>query len=48
MQAELEAWWHKAFRETVTEDNYAEHTEIDSGHGRIETRNCEQLLVDLK
>ena len=47
MQAELEAWWHKAFRETVTEDNYAEHTEIDSGHGRIETRNCEQLLVDL-
>ena len=47
MQAELEAWWHKAFRETVTEENYAEHTEIDSGHGRIETRNCEQLLIDL-
>ena len=46
MQAELEAWWHKILREGVTGKNYSEHTEIDSGHGRIETRTCQQMLID--
>ena len=40
MQAELEAWRHKTQRDGLSERNYAEHTEVDSGHGRIETRAC--------
>jgi len=46
MQEELSAWWHKSVREGLSGENYAEHTEISVGHGRIETRKCEQLLVD--
>jgi len=46
MQAELEAWWHKSQREGLAETHYAEHIEISSGHGRIETRTCHQLLID--
>jgi predicted transposase YbfD/YdcC len=46
MQAELEAWWHKTQREGFSGDNYDEHTDIDSGHGRIETRTCKQILID--
>ena len=48
MQGELEAWWHKCEREGLSANNYSEHTEIDSGHGRIETRRCRQLLIDKK
>ncbi|MEJ6080900.1 ISAs1 family transposase [Vibrio sp. 1-Bac 57] len=48
MQAELEAWWHKCQREGLTPEKYAKHTTISSGHGRIETRTCEQLLIDKK
>lgn len=48
MQDELEAWWHKVNREGFIADNYAEYTAIDSGHGRIETRTCQQLLIDNK
>jgi len=48
MQSELEAWWHKNEREGLTEQNHSEHTEIDSGHGRIETRTFQQLLIDKK
>ena len=46
MQSELEAWWHKNEREGLTKSNYDKHTEISSGHGRIETRSCQQLLID--
>ena len=46
MQSELEAWWHKSEREGLTNSNYDKHTEISSGHGRIETRVCKQLLID--
>jgi len=46
MQAELAAWWHKSEREGLSEKTHDKHTEIDSGHGRIETRTCEQLLID--
>ena len=46
MQGELEAWWHKSEREGLTKSNSDEHTEISSGHGRIETRTCQQLLID--
>ena len=46
MQSELEAWWHKSEREGLTKSNYDKHTEISSGHGRIETRTCQQLLID--
>lgn len=46
MQAELEAWWHKCEREGFTQDNSASYTETSSGHGRIETRVCHQLLID--
>jgi predicted transposase YbfD/YdcC len=45
MQAELAAWWHKSEREGLSDDVYEKHTEISSGHGRIETRTCQQLLV---
>lgn len=41
MQAELEAWWHKSERESLSKDNYEKYTDISSGHGRIETRTCE-------
>ncbi|WP_091992024.1 ISAs1 family transposase [Pseudoalteromonas denitrificans] len=46
MLSELEAWWHKNEREGLTNNNYDKHTEISSGHGRIETRTCQQLLID--
>jgi len=46
MQSELEAWWHKNEREGLTKSNYDKHSEISSGHGRIETRTCQQLLID--
>lgn len=46
MQAELDAWWHKSMREGVTSEHFDEVANIDVGHGRIETRHCEQLLVD--
>ena len=48
MQAELEAWWHKVNREGLTDANYQTHTNIDSGHGQIETRKHEQMLLDIK
>lgn len=32
----------------VYRGQYSEHTEVDSGHGRIETRKCEQLAIDVK
>lgn len=46
MQAELEAWWHKSQREGLSKSTFEKHTEISTGHGRIETRTCHQLLVD--
>lgn len=46
MQSEFEAWWHKVCREGLTPEKYDECTEVDAGHGRIETRHCEQLLID--
>jgi len=46
MKNELEAWWHKSEREGLTQRNYDEHTDINAGHGRIETRTCQQLLMD--
>lgn len=46
LQKELEAWWHKCERESFTAENYDEYTAVNSGHGRIETRTCEQLLID--
>ena len=45
MQAELVAWWHKSVREGLSDEVYSTHTEINSGHGRIETRTCQQLLI---
>ncbi len=48
MQSELEAWWHKCVREGLTEKKYAKHKETSTGHGRIETRLCEQLLIEKK
>jgi len=48
MQDELEAWWHKSVREGRSEKNHSTHTEIDTGHGRIETRTCRQQLIDKK
>lgn len=46
IQAELEACWHKSDREGLFDDVYCEHSEVDSGNGLIETRTCQQLLVD--
>ena len=47
MEGELEAWWHKIQLEGITKINYDKHTEISSGYGRIETRTCQQLLIDI-
>jgi len=47
MQKELEAWWHKCSREGFTQTNYDTYTDTSCGHGRIETRRCEQLLLEL-
>jgi predicted transposase YbfD/YdcC len=46
MQDELAAWWHKSEREGLSQDSLVKHTETNIGHGRIETRMCEQLLID--
>jgi predicted transposase YbfD/YdcC len=46
MRAELEAWWHKSQREGLSESSYDKRTEINAGHGRIETRIYHQLLVN--
>ena len=46
MQEELAAWWHKIQREGLLAENCSEHTEVDSGHGRIETRHCTQFLLN--
>jgi predicted transposase YbfD/YdcC len=46
MQSELEAWWHKMEREGFSEEIFSQHSDINSGHGRIETRRCQQLLID--
>lgn len=46
LQSELEAWWHKCQREGFKADNHDEFTAVNSGHGRIETRSCQQLLIN--
>ena len=46
MQAELEAWWHKMEREGLSDEIFSQHSDVSSGHGRIETRTCRQLLID--
>ncbi len=46
MQAELEAWWHKMEREGLSDEIFSQHSGVCSGHGRIETRTCQQLLID--
>jgi predicted transposase YbfD/YdcC len=46
MQEELQGWWHKVEREGLTDDVFSKHQKINSDHGRIETRTCEQILVD--
>jgi len=46
LQAELAAWWHKCERENFTAENFDTYTDISSGHGRVETRTCEQLIID--
>lgn len=46
MKAGLEAWWHKSMREGTTSETYDEYIEVSAGHGRIETRQCEQLTID--
>ena len=46
LQRELEAWWHKQDREGLSDANYLKCTDVSHGHGRIEKRVCEQLLID--
>ena len=46
MQAELEAWWHRCLREGLNDGTWQTHEQVDIGHGRIETRCCEQLVID--
>lgn len=48
MQAELKAWWHKMEREGLFDEVFSQHNDVSSGHGRIETRTCQQLLIDKK
>jgi predicted transposase YbfD/YdcC len=44
-QAELAAWRHKSVR-GLSDKVCSKHTETNSGHGRIEKRTCQQLLVN--
>ena len=46
MQEELAAWCRKIQREGLLAEHCSEHTEVDSGHGRIETRHCTQFLLN--
>ena len=46
MQAELAAWWHKMEREGLSNEIFSQFSDVSSGHGRIETRTCQQLLID--
>lgn len=46
LEAELKAWWHKQEREGFSDKIYEKYEHTDSGHGRIESRQCEQLLID--
>ena len=46
MQAELEAWWHKKEREGLSDEVFSQYSDVSSGHGRIETRTCRQLLIE--
>ena len=46
LQRELEAWWHKQDREGLSDANYLKCTDVSHGHGRIEKRVCEQLVID--
>jgi predicted transposase YbfD/YdcC len=43
---ELAAWWHKSGREGLSQSSFTTCTETNAGHGPVETRTCEQLLVD--
>ena len=45
-EAEVEAWCHKVQREGISKNNTDTHMTIDSGHGRVETRKCTQILID--
>ena len=33
-------------RESLSEEIFSQHSDVSSGHGRIETRTCQQLLID--
>ncbi len=44
LRNEIEAYFHKVQRDTPELIAHAEHT--DAGHGRIEVRRCQQLLVN--
>ena len=46
MQAELEVWWHKKEREGLSDEIFSQHSDVSSGHGRIETRTYRQILID--
>lgn len=46
MQAELEAWWHKMVSEGLSDDVFSRYSDVSSEHGRIETRACQQLVID--
>ncbi len=45
LQAELEAWHHKMVREGLSKENSDDYTQTESGHGRVETRKCSQVLI---
>ena len=48
LQAELEAWWHKAHRDGFAKaEQRSSFESTNFGHGRIETRRCEQLQIDI-
>lgn len=38
MQIELEAWWYKKEREGLPEEIFYQHSDVISGHGRIEKK----------
>jgi predicted transposase YbfD/YdcC len=46
LKSQLEKYWEKTLNTASKTENFQEKTHLDSGHGRVETRVCKQLLID--
>lgn len=47
LREDIKSWFHRAERDKLSQVKHSQFTETDSGHGRIESRSCLQLELDL-